>query len=506
MINLVCVQSWPNFLAKIKGLILRVSHIIQQRKLTIILCVLLTCSFLAVSLLSYYSSKKTIHLALVEKELPLTSNAIYAELQKDLIRPFFISSMMGTNTFLHDWTIKGEQDVPAIARYLKETKEEYQVFTSFFVSEKTHRYYYPNGVLKTVSAKDNADRWFFRVRELNEPYEINIDYDKANNNSLAIFMNFRVFNQQQQFLGVTGVGVSMERLYQLLGHYEQQYKKNIFLVDKEGKIRLTGNNRLQDPRSIWQINGLKDYAAQLLSRQTNIIQYKTKDGKKYLVHVRYMPEVRLYLFVESREDEAIAEVKQTLYINMIVLCFIVIATILLTNMTVGFYQRELKQLASLDGLTQLLNRQAFEIVSERLLADSRRHQQSLSVMIADVDFFKRINDSYGHQTGDLVLKQVALALRESVRESDVVCRWGGEEFALFLPKCALDDAERIAEKIRQHIEELALHEAFYSVPVTISIGVAEYQVTESLKDVFARADKALYRAKAGGRNQVVVSY
>ena len=164
---------------------------------------------------------------------------------------------------------------------------------------------------------------------------------------------------------------------------------------------------------------------------------------------------------------------------MIVLCFIVIATILLTNMTVGFYQRELKQLASLDGLTQLLNRQAFEIVSERLLADSRRHQQSLSVMIADVDFFKRINDSYGHQTGDLVLKQVALALRESVRESDVVCRWGGEEFALFLPKCALDDAERIAEKIRQHIEELALHEAFYSVPVTISIGVAYYRDWET---------------------------
>lgn len=482
------------------------SHIIQQRKLTIILCVLLTCSFLAVSLLSYYSSKKAIHLALIEKELPLTSNVIYAELQKDLIRPFFISSMMGTNTFLHDWTMKGEQDVSAIARYLNETKNEYQVFTSFFVSEKTRHYYYPNGILKTVNAKDQADRWFFRVRELNEPYEINIDYDKANNNSLAIFMNFRVLNQQQQFLGVTGVGVSMERLHELLRHYEQQYKKNIFLVDSEGKIRLTGNNRLKDPRSIFQISGLKDQAIQALTRQKNIVQYKTDDGKNYLVHVRYMPEVRLYLFVESREDEAIAGVRQTLYINTMVWFFIIVITILLTNMTVAFYQRELKQLASLDGLTQLLNRQAFEIVSEKLLADSRRHQQSLTVMIADVDLFKRINDSYGHQTGDLVLKQVAQILRDSVRESDVVCRWGGEEFALFLPKCAVEDAKRIAEKIRQRVEQLALHEEFYTVPVTISVGVAEYQITENLKDVFARADKALYRAKAGGRNQVVVSY
>jgi diguanylate cyclase (GGDEF)-like protein len=126
-------------------------------------------------------------------------------------------------------------------------------------------------------------------------------------------------------------------------------------------------------------------------------------------------------------------VRQTLYINLAILIFIVLSTIILTNTTVNYYQRELRQLASKDGLTQLLNRQAFEIISEKLLADSRRHQQSLSVMIADIDFFKRVNDSYGHQTGDIVLKHVAQTLKEGVRESDVVCRWGGEEFALFLP-------------------------------------------------------------------------
>lgn len=85
------------------------THFLQRRKLTIVLCVLLSLSFLAVSVVSYYSSKKAIHISLVEKELPLTSNAIYAELQKDLIRPFFISSMMATNTFLYDWASAGEK-------------------------------------------------------------------------------------------------------------------------------------------------------------------------------------------------------------------------------------------------------------------------------------------------------------------------------------------------------------------------------------------------------------
>jgi hypothetical protein len=95
---------------------------LQRRKLTVILCLLLTISFLTVSLISYVASKNAIHLALVEKELPLTSNAIYAELQKDLVRPFFISSMMASNTFLHDWVAAGEKNPELVSRYLHETK------------------------------------------------------------------------------------------------------------------------------------------------------------------------------------------------------------------------------------------------------------------------------------------------------------------------------------------------------------------------------------------------
>jgi hypothetical protein len=113
---------------------------LHRRKLTVILCVLLSISFMTISLTSYFASKNAIHLALVEKELPLTSNAIYAELQKDLVRPFFISSMMASNTFLHDWVAGGEKKPELISRYLQETKDSYQVFTSFFVSESTRHY------------------------------------------------------------------------------------------------------------------------------------------------------------------------------------------------------------------------------------------------------------------------------------------------------------------------------------------------------------------------------
>ncbi|PTQ91208.1 sensor domain-containing diguanylate cyclase [Agitococcus lubricus] len=478
------------------------SQFLQQRKLTIILCLLLVCSFLAVSLVSYFSSKKTIHLALIEKELPLTSNAIYAELQKDLVRPFFISSMMSTNTFLQDWVSAGEKNPQVIARYLQETKASYQVFTSFFVSEQSQHYYYPNGILKTVSATDPADKWYFRARQLNEPYEINIDYDQANANSLAIFMNFRVFNQAQKFLGVTGVGVSMDRLFKLLCQYEQQYQKNIYLVDATGRVRLTGNNRLLDPKSIHDIAGLKDIAHQALARKDAVFQY-VLDGHNYLLHVRYMPEVRLFLFVESQEDLAIIKVKHALYFNIGLCTVIILLTIFLTNMTVRKYQRKLEVMATIDHLTQLINRQTFEALSQNILADSRRHNHPLSVIMADIDLFKDINDTYGHPAGDQVLKEVAHMLKASVREADVVCRWGGEEFAIFLHKCSLEDANRIAEQIRQRIANHLVQYDMYSLKMTMSFGVTNYRYDDTMKELLQRVDSALYKAKFIGRNQVV---
>ncbi len=475
------------------------ANFLQRRKLTVVLCVLLSISFLVVSMVSYYTSKKAIHISLVEKELPLTSNAIYAELQKDLIRPFSISSMMGTNTFLYDWAASGEKDPEVIARYLQETKDKYKVFTSFFVSEKTRHYYYPKGILKTVSAADSADKWYFRVRNLTEPYEVNIDYDKANNNSLAIFINFRVFNQQNQYLGATGVGLSMDRLYRLLCQYEQQYQKNIYLVDATGKIRLTGNNHLHTPRSIYDMEGLKDIAQRTLSRQDTNFQYKTSNDR-YLLHVQYMPEVRLFLFVESPEGQATAEVRHALYFNALIWLLIVIATIVLTNMTVTFYQRKLEVMATTDNLTSLMNRQAFEMLSQTILANSRRQQSPLAVMMIDIDHFKLINDSYGHGAGDKALQEVARLLKETVREADIVCRWGGEEFAIFLNKCELADAERLAEQMRIKIASFDCIYELYALRMTISLGLTMYQHGETLKDVMARADSALYKAKHAGRN------
>ena len=186
------------------------------------------------------------------------------------------------------------------------------------------------------------------------------------------------------------------------------------MVDSTGHIRLTGNNRLHDNRSILQIEGLKDIADDILSRKKQDFQYSVK-AEHYLLHVQYMPEVRLFLFVETEENKAIADVRHALYLNFIVFMLVVLATIVLTNMMVSFYQKKLAFMATIDHLTQLMNRQAFEMFSLNMLADSRRSHTSLAVMMIDIDHFKKVNDTYGHAAGDKVYKLSLIHISEPTR-------------------------------------------------------------------------------------------
>ena len=162
------------------------------------------------------------------------------------------------------------------------------------------------------------------------------------------------------------------------------------------------------------------------------------------------------------------------------------------------FEAELRNLAVTDTLTGVWNRRHG---TELLAADlsARRPGQALSLLMLDIDHFKTINDTFGHQAGDHVLIEIASRLRRSLRGSDMVARWGGEEFVVLLRDCALPDALRLAEDIRAAIAELPFG-AMGSL--TVSVGVAEARAGEDLTTWLERADQALYRAKRAGRNEV----
>ena len=165
--------------------------------------------------------------------------------------------------------------------------------------------------------------------------------------------------------------------------------------------------------------------------------------------------------------------------------------------------RQLLQLSKEDQLTGLFNRSAINDLLSAEIERSRRYRQSLSVIMIDIDHFKRINDRYGHDAGDKVLTKIGAILRFSLRKPDMVGRWGGEEFLVVAPSSDAWAAEQLAERLRGDIEDIPVGEI--PEPITASFGVAQLSEGLNLDEVLYAADNALYTAKGSGRNRVVTA-
>lgn len=473
----------------------------DKQKLITALSVLLSLGFVITSFASYFVSKETIRQSIIRDELPLTADNIYSEIQKDLVRPTFISSMMASDTFLRDWVIAGEKDVGQITKYLDEIKKRYGTFASFYVSEQTHNYYYPQGILKKISTEDAHDVWYYRVRAMKQPYEISVDTDQSNRDALTIFINYHVYDYAEKFLGVAGIGLTVDAVRKLIDSYQERYNRIVYFVDLKGDVALYSNHQTSPGDNIRRIAGLRAQADTILKNQSGSYQYK-RDGRIHLLNVRFIPELDWYLFVEKMEDEALAEIKRTLYMNLALCGLVTLVVLTLTNITINRYQRRLEEMATTDKLTGLANRQACELFAEQAVKLARRNQEPLSAILIDIDHFKQVNDRYGHLAGDAVIKHLAETIQGCLRESDFLCRWGGEEYLLLMKGCDLNRAQIIAEHIRTTVKETPIDHAGQSIPITVSLGVAEHRDEESNTLMFGRADQALYRAKESGRDRV----
>jgi diguanylate cyclase (GGDEF)-like protein len=156
-----------------------------------------------------------------------------------------------------------------------------------------------------------------------------------------------------------------------------------------------------------------------------------------------------------------------------------------------------------DGLTGLYNIRYFKMLLEtELMITKQGHAKTFAIIMSDIDHFKTFNDTYGHQTGDLVLREVASVLKNTARASDIVARYGGEEMIVLLRGANLKDSLKIAEKIRQNLENTSIKDPKNTYKVTASFGVSIYKPVDDVESVIKRADEGLYQAKEAGRNRV----
>ncbi|MCH8621894.1 sensor domain-containing diguanylate cyclase [Undibacterium sp. TS12] len=484
---------------------------LKKYGLLIWISLLLITGFVSTTLASFVVSRDAIQQGISEQTLPITGDNVYSEIQKDMLRPVFVSSQMAHDTFLRDWIINGEEDKDQVIKYLKEIKTKNHAMSSFLVSEQSHNYYHADGVLKTINENEARDAWFFRVRSMKSDYETNVDADMANRDTMTIFINYRIVDYSGKFIGVTGIGLTLDTMKNLIDSYQSRFHRNIFFVDQKGNIALAGNNMKKIRNNLSNMPGISNLAGQILTNRKSEslhLEYKN-DNDTMLVNARFIPELGWHLLVEQETSNEIKPLQNVFLLNMGVSAAITVVLLTIVLLTVRRYQKRLEKSASTDTLTNLLNRQAFDFVFQQALLDSERSRQPMCVVLLDIDFFKKINDKQGHLVGDHVLKEIAMISKRSLRESDIICRWGGEEFLILLKNCTLEKATSIAENLRNTIANNDFSRTTdltrTRLSITVSMGVAECRDKESEVSVFERADLALYQAKENGRNSVYFS-
>ena len=462
---------------------------------------ILVVGFLATNIISYQVSKASLRKALIGNELPLTSNNIYSEIQRDLLQPVFVASLMSNNTFVKDWILTGEQNIASMTRYLTEIRNEYGVFTSFLVSDKTLNYYHFSGISQVISKEDLQDMWYFRVRDMKQNHEINVDINPEQDNTVTIFINHKILDYDDKFLGAIGVGLEFQALATIVDRYKADFGRHIYFVDQSGKIMVRSHGSTITEDDIFTAPGMSGIAQDLMAKDSGFFEY-TRAGETMLVNTRSIPALNWRVIVEQRESDALAGIRQSLITNLIVGFVVIALTLVIIIYAVNLYHARLEKMATTDKLTGIGNRSMFDLDLDQALKRRLRDGKPMSLMLLDIDHFKRVNDVLGHLAGDRALIEIANLLRTTVRETDILCRWGGEEFAVLMLDCPLDSAKVIAENLRQAVEQTPIVSLPDQSLLTISLGTTEVCDGDDCDTLFGRADRALFKAKEAGRNCV----
>ncbi len=476
---------------------------LRFRLIGIIVAILLA-GFVTTDAMGYRDAVKALKHTILHSELPLTGSNIYSEVQSDLIRPVFISSQMANNPFVKDWLLAGEQGSDQVVRYLDAIRQKYGVFASFLISDKTRTYYHFDGKFRTLSETNPDDAWYFRVKRMTAPYEINIDYDELSNRTVTIFVNYRVVDYNGNFIGVTGVGLNIDSVQRIVERYRDNFHRNVYFVTKAGAVTITSGTGPHTGTRISTLPGINTIADRILGSQEGQFEYQ-RNGENYLLDTRFIPELGWYVFVEQPEADATYGLWSSLVTNLWLGFGITLLTAATIAAAVTVYHRKLDAMATTDKLTGLANRQVFDASISHMLKSRRRGAKPFALMLCDIDHFKNINDTLGHLRGDDAIRRIAETTRATLRETDIVCRWGGEELIVLAHNCEVDDGCDLAEMLRAAIAAQPLFNPDDGTRVTVSIGVTAHQPGDTADDMLARVDAALYRAKREGRNRVQVA-
>lgn len=478
----------------------------RKIKINVLICIIILAGFISMVAISYntYSGIIKDDIKNISK---LTTTNIYSDLSNQLTKPIFVSLTMANDSFVMNWLEEEKNNKSSIehqnkmTEYLNGLKEKYNYNSVFLVSDYSKIYYHYKGINKIIS-KDNAhDQWYYDYIASNLVYTLDVDTDEVNRNKLSVFINCKIVDDNGNLLGVTGVGLELNKVQEMLKKYKDDFQLEAMLIDKQGVIQVHSNTNLIEKKNLFDNEyGKRNKASILANKKTiSVFQYKDKNYQGYMI-TKYIDDLDWYLVVKKDTSVLVKSFHSILLKDMVIFFIVIFFNILIITQLIKSNDVTLTNMAKTDTLTGLTNRRGFDEVLERILFNAK-DKDNYYIFVFDIDDFKNVNDMHGHLIGDAVICQIASIIKDYLSENGKVFRWGGDEFTgyIYSKKDDLEDNLNMMFQAIKNDPELSRYHA------SISLGITPIQKSDTVDTLIKRADKALYRAKENGKDQYIIS-
>ena len=419
---------------------------------------------------------------------------VFKLVNEELLNPLYIAITVGEASFFNEKMDTKDIDEEALFKQLRKLEERLGL-TFFVASEKARKQYMSNG--RTLELVEGEVYWYFEALE----QEKDLLADLGQVGDVHLFFDVKIYNDNREFLGFVGIGKRIQVFLNTFEKYKQQYGYDFLFINEKNDILLSSIPELVvTDEHVPHLSSLPWFSEQDLELQSLDNLLVSVNNEDFLISEIEIPELEWKLLLLVPLHARQAQITQSFIINTALALSIVVLLLVAAFYAMVVYKRHLEKRTEVDPLSGLPNRAYIQ----RRFAQLRRKNSDICLVLADLDHFKKINDSFGHNAGDHIIQEASKILTEDLRRQDLVGRWGGEEFIMLLPDASLRVAEAIAKRACKRLQQTDFVFEKEKINITASFGVSTGNTEENLSKILGNADVALYEAKRNGRNKVEV--
>ena len=440
--------------------------------------------------------------------VPLAAANLGAALQRDISLAVIGVAGLADDVVLREAASNPDTDRDSLLAHLRLLQHGADTSRYFLILRRDQSYLDGQGVTRVARPDELRGDWDKPGRFTQYAAAVDVTGDPGSTQLLTV--RVPLLDADQHCIAIVGVAGPMEAFRRSLIQVSGDGALGVYLIDPNGAIVLADKHSEQSG-NIRAIPALQALADTLLKNQQSQRAYTANFDQSSLQLVTAPiigPGLTLLVLEKPgyHNSNPANEVWSLVQVSALCAGVLTLLAVALAWFWITRYHQHVRNLASRDSMTGLLNRQSFVQSFKEASLEMQRLKLPLSLILFDIDSLKKINETQGHASGDRVIRELARLSRRSVRGSDILCRWGGEQFVLLLKRCELDQAYKIAEQLRLNVQNHQFNHNNRTTPVTISLGVAQWTESETMDDLATRVDEAVGLAKAEGRNRAEISY